>query len=114
MYIELIVGCSITFFAGWNLSKHYHREKLLTYVRERATQESEPMIQPFPIRIEKINNELFVYEISTGIFIGRYNNGKELVADVKSQVAKKYGLFVRVTIHPEDGAEYVAEYADNT
>ncbi len=111
LFNELIMIAVIGFLIGWYFGgrhsrKAFNRElaaQLAKGVAKKAT--TVPVIQ---IKIEQQDNgELFAYRLSDGMFLGQADTGKTMV----EKLAKRFaGQDVHITIHKEDGAEYVEEF----
>ncbi len=106
--IEIVIGSTISFLIGWNLSENHTRRKLKNYVKNKMEADlDEPEFERIQIRIEKHGEELFAYRVDNGTFLSQSKSGKELVASIKELFKDQ---MVNIVIHHEDGAEYVQEY----
>ncbi len=117
MYTELILVGIIAFLIGWALSSMYTRYRLITYVAQKLesgewkdpTQKTEPNAQCVNIRVEKIDNELYCYQLETDVFISKAKDGQTLVNQLKDRFEER-SVPVNVKIHKEDGAEYIKDF----
>ncbi len=110
LFNELIMIAVIGFLIGWYFGGRHSRNAVK---RELAAQlakgvEMKPTVPVIQIKIEQQDNgELFAYRLSDGMFLGQADTGKTMV----EKLAKRFaGQDVHITIHKEDGAEYVEEF----
>ena len=108
----IVLGLAIAFLIGWAMSSMVTRFRMIRYIAKKLEEDGYPgeeLVDRVNIKVEKHGEELFAYQLETNVFLSKAPDGEKLVANLE-ELFHNRKVPVRISIHVDDGAEYIQQY----